>query len=64
MIATVVMVRRVVKKLMGSDSPDDTMPAPWVNKTLLQLMASERGWLRRGSLPLGLSLVAIARRVG
>ena len=55
---------RVVKKLMGSDSPDDTMPAPWVNKTLLQLMASERGWLRRGSLPLGLSLVVIARRVG
>ena len=55
---------RAVKKLMGSDSPDDTMPAPWVNKTLLQLMASERGWLRRGSLPLGLSLVVIARRVG
>ena len=53
-----------MKKLMGSDSPDDTMPAPWVNKALLQLMASERGWLRRASLPLGLSLVVIARRVG
>ena len=54
---------RIVKKLMGSDSPDDAMPAPWVNKVLLQLMASERGWLRRGSLPLGLSLVVIARQV-
>ena len=53
---------RAVKRLMGSDSPDDSMPAPWVNWTLQQLMASELGWLRHGALPLGLSLVVIARR--
>ncbi len=53
---------RAVKRLLGSDSPDDSMPAPWVNRALLRLMASERGWLRRGALPLGLSLVVIARR--
>ena len=53
---------RAVKRLLGSDDPDDSMPAPWVNRALLQLMASERGWLRRGALPLGLSLVVIARR--
>ncbi len=53
---------RVIKRLLGSDSPDDAMPASWVNRVLLGLMASERGWLRKGSLPLGLSLVVIARR--
>ena len=58
------MAGRIVKRLTGSARPDDSMPAPWVNQALLQLMASERGWLRRGSLPLGLSLVVIARRVG
>ena len=56
------VLARVVKRLLGSDSPDDSMPAPWVNRTLQQLMASERGWLRRRALPLGLSLVVIARR--
>ena len=53
---------RAIKWLLGLTSPDDSMPAPWLNKALLQLMASERGWLRRASLPLGLSLVVIARR--
>ncbi len=64
MLLPLAVAARAVKKLMGSDSPDDTMPAPWINKALLELMASERGWLRRRSLPLGLSLVVIARRVG
>ena len=53
---------RALKRLVGSDSPDDSMPAGWVNTALMELMASERGWLRWGSLPLGLSLVVIARR--
>jgi SAM-dependent methyltransferase len=53
---------RLVKRALGSDSPDDAMPAPWVNRMLLELMAAERGWLRRRALPLGLSLVVIARR--
>ena len=53
---------RAIKRLLGSDNPDDSMPAPWVNTALMQLMASERSWLRRGALPLGLSLVVIAKR--
>ena len=62
MLLPLAVAARAVKRLMGSDSPDDSMPAPWVNRMLLGLMASERGWLRRGSLPLGLSLVVVARR--
>ena len=38
------------------------MPAPWINRVLLGVLGSERGWLRRGSLPLGLSILVIARR--
>ena len=53
---------RALKRLVGSGSPDDSMPAGWVNTALMELMASERGWLRWSSLPLGLSLVVIARR--
>jgi SAM-dependent methyltransferase len=54
---------RATKWMLGSDSPDDAMPWPWVNRMLLRLMSSERNWLKCGSLPIGLSLVVIARRL-
>ena len=41
---------------------DDAMPSKPVNWILERLFASEAGWLKRGSLPFGLSIAIIARK--
>ena len=38
------------------------MPAKPVNAILERLFASEAAWLKRGSLPFGLSIVIIGRK--
>lgn len=52
---------RALKKLIGSDAPDDTMPAPGLNRALYGVFASERHLLGRIRLPAGLSVMAILR---
>jgi SAM-dependent methyltransferase len=54
---------RAVKMATGSTAADDdaTPPAP-VNALLAALFGAERHWLRRASLPTGVSIVVIARR--
>jgi SAM-dependent methyltransferase len=39
---------------------DFRMPTRWVNRALTRAMASERGLVARGGLPIGVSLVAVA----
>jgi SAM-dependent methyltransferase len=40
----------------------DVVPLPeWQNELLSRLLASERHWLRRGSFPVGASLLAVAK---
>lgn len=41
---------------------DFTLPAPWLNRLLLRLFASEGTMLRFTSLPVGVSILALARR--
>jgi SAM-dependent methyltransferase len=54
---------RFLKKLAGiADSPDDDMPPPLVNAILLRIFSVERYLLRYLSLPLGVSILCIARR--
>ncbi len=53
---------RAAKARMKSDAPDDTMPAPWLNRALYSLFSSERHLLGRAKLPLGLSLCGVMRR--
>jgi len=53
---------RVTKNLLGVRTEDDAMPSPAVNRILQGLFASEAGWLRRGSLPFGLSIVIIGKK--
>jgi len=53
---------RIAKNLLGLKGADDVMPSRPVNWLLERLFASEAAWLRRGSLPFGLSIVVIGRK--
>ncbi|ATQ44345.1 class I SAM-dependent methyltransferase [Caulobacter mirabilis] len=53
---------RLAKRLVGIRSEDDAMPPASVNRLLEQIFSSEAGWLRRRSLPFGLSIIVIGRR--
>lgn len=41
---------------------DVTLPSPWVNQLLTATFAAESLWLKNFDLPLGLSLLALARK--
>lgn len=53
---------RLVKRALGLKGEDDAMPPATVNRLLESIFGSEAGWLRRRSLPFGLSIVVIGRR--
>jgi SAM-dependent methyltransferase len=60
-------VFRNLKKLRRSRGPlheaDDFVRTPaWLNRLLTRLIAAERYWLRFASFPLGVTLVAVARK--
>jgi len=53
---------RALKMLTGSTAADDdAMPAAPVNRLLTGLFAAEGPWLRHAALPIGVSIVLIAR---
>jgi SAM-dependent methyltransferase len=54
---------RALKKLTGSTAADDdSMPPAPINRLLTGLFAAEGAWLRRAPLPIGVSIVLIARK--
>lgn len=53
---------RGLKKLTGSETPDDTMPRTWVNAILTRVFATERHLVGRVRLPVGLSLAAVLEK--
>ncbi len=53
---------RLAKNLLGLKGADDAMPPKAVNAILTGLFSAEAGWLARGSLPFGLSIVIIGRK--
>ena len=53
---------RVLNKIRGHDSADDTLPAPPVNRALDRLFGAEAGLIGRLPFPFGVSLVAVLRR--
>ena len=58
----VIAAIRVAKKLVGNRHADDErMPSAWINQALETVFASERHLLGRCHLPVGVSLLAIAR---
>jgi SAM-dependent methyltransferase len=53
---------RAAKRLIGSDTPDDTMPSTMVNATLTRVFGLERHLVGRLRLPVGLSLAAVLEK--
>ena len=53
---------RGVKRLTGSEVPDDRMPAGWLNAILARIFGSVRHLLGRIRLPIGLSLTAVLEK--
>ena len=53
---------RVINKLRGHDSADDSLPAKPLNKVLDRLFGAEAGLIGRLPFPFGVSLVAVLRR--
>ena len=51
---------RLVHRLLGIETADDSMPAPWLNRALRRIFGSERHAIGRLSLPFGVSLAAVA----
>lgn len=63
LLTPLVVLRRGLGKLSSAGfRPDDAMPGPFVNGLLRGIFASERHLLRYGSLPLGISILCVARR--
>ena len=65
----ILVVRLLMRPLLGytvqNGKSDFSFPLPWgVNGLLHRLFALEAGWLVRHNLPLGVSLLALARRSG
>jgi SAM-dependent methyltransferase len=59
----VVVGVRFLNKLLGRhDSSDEKMPSTRTNAVLQAIFASERHWLRRASLPIGVSLLVVLRK--
>ena len=53
---------RAVKKITDSDTPDDQLPATWLNAVLARIFGFERHLLGHVRLPFGLSLAAVLEK--
>ena len=53
---------RVLNKVRGHDSADDTLPAKPVNNVLDRIFGLEAGLIGRLPFPFGVSLIAVLRR--
>ncbi|MEB3329674.1 MAG: class I SAM-dependent methyltransferase [Candidatus Sericytochromatia bacterium] len=57
-----VVAARLGGRLLGrAGAVGSPLPAPWLNALLRRVYASERHWLARADLPVGVSLLALAR---
>jgi SAM-dependent methyltransferase len=56
------VLARSLKRLTGSDTPDDTMPSSTVNAALTRVFGLERHLVPRLRLPVGLSLAAVLEK--
>ncbi len=53
---------RAVKRLTGSETPDDRLPPAWINGVLTRVFELERRLIGRTRLPVGLSLAAVLEK--
>lgn len=52
---------RAVKAIFRSKTPDDTMPSPWLNRSLYKVFSSEQHLVGKFKFPIGLSVCAILK---
>lgn len=62
LLLPVAIAMRAVKGLLGRDSPDDTLPSPWLNRLLHTVFSSERHLVGRLPAIIGLSVCAVLRK--
>jgi len=58
------VLRRATDRLLrsGYQGSDVEPAAPWLNQALLRILMLEARWIRSGTLPFGLSLVAVGQK--
>ncbi len=59
LLLPVAITTRGWKSITQSNTPDDSMPAAWLNTALYRIFASERHLIGRLSLPVGLSICGV-----
>lgn len=59
-----VAAARIFGKLTGHQGSDDSLPPAPLNTLLEHVFAAERHWVTRGSLPFGVSLLAVVEPAG
>jgi SAM-dependent methyltransferase len=62
LFAPIAAVRLLKMATRSTSADDDAMPPAPINSLLAALFGAELGWLRRASLPAGVSIIAIAQR--
>jgi SAM-dependent methyltransferase len=62
MFAPIWLGRRVLTLLGKEDQSENRINHPLINGLLTKLFASEANWLRKHSLPFGVSIVCVARK--
>lgn len=62
LLLPLVLTVRGLKRLLGRNGDDMETPARPINALLYQVFALERHWLPLANFPLGVSLLAVARR--
>lgn len=64
-VGTLLLPLAILRRVLQRDDKaytDVTLPPPFVNLALTLMLASEKFWLRRFNLPIGLSLLAVAQK--
>jgi SAM-dependent methyltransferase len=61
MLFPLAVLKRLAQRETGAET-DVTLPPPPINQALTAALAAEGFWLRRFNLPIGLSLLALARK--
>jgi SAM-dependent methyltransferase len=63
MFLPILLGRRVLTYLGRSEQAENRINHPLINKMLSRIFSSEANWLRRHSLPFGVSIICVARKV-
>jgi SAM-dependent methyltransferase len=55
--------RKILNALGRDEQAENRINHPFINNLLAKIFSSEAGWLRRRSLPFGVSIICVARKI-